>query len=62
MVTELSFVCLWQLQVYPLKNARSFFHFLAALNFSYCCLFYGLSKLAKNGYFANFKTLGFRCY
>ena len=59
MVIELSFVCSWHLQVYPLKNARPFFYFLSAMNFSYCCFFYGLGKIAKNGYF---KTLGFRYY
>ena len=47
MVIELSFVCSWHLQIYPLKNARPFFYFLSAMNFSYCCFFYGLGKIAK---------------
>ena len=49
MVTELSFVCFWQLQVYPLTNARPFFLLFGCYEFliSYCCLFYGLGKIAK---------------
>ena len=62
MVIKQSFVYFWQLQVYPLTNGWPFFYFLAAMNFSYCCLFYGLGKIAKNGYVANFKTLSFPYY
>ena len=54
MVIELSFVCSWHLQIYPLKNARPFFYFLSAMNFSYCCFFYGLGKIAKKWLFQNF--------
>ena len=44
------------------NKCLAFFYFLAPMNFSYCCLFYGLGKIAKNGYVANFETLDFPYY
>ena len=57
MVTELSFICFWQLQVYLLINARPFLYFLGAMNF-YAVGFYGLGKIEKNGYFVKFQNFG----
>lgn len=48
MVIELSFVCLWQLQVYPLTNARPFFLLFGCREyFSTVASFMILAKLQK---------------
>ena len=60
MVIQLSFVCFWQLQVYPLTNARPFFLLFGCYEFFILLPLYGLGKIAKSGHFANFRTLGFR--